>query len=563
MLHASPDAAAVDVQVRPIPDGAWSTVATDIGFGEASRYVRLDPGTHDVQLLAAGTDELVHVVADVVGDAGSAQTVNLVGLAGPRAGQSGLRTLVLPDGSDADPAAALADQTPVVDTDVVRATPVPHRYIHGRIGDAAFQLALPLDWNGKLLTTSRGFSGTEFSNDGNYKNVALRRGYVYAASDEGWFRLTIADEPEDSYYESRRRLAELTQHAAGVAAAQYGRAVERSVFAGPSNGGHHAKWLIESFPALYDGGVSMYGYNSGLEMWRAFPIFLRNYDVIEPRIADIIAARGGDVTPPLTRKQAKALEAIYSVPARLRNGFRYDVGRGQGSEHEWPAAYAAQVGYLTDSIGEWDPTYDPDRDGQVSLDELKAWNPYHAPAKAQAEMRLLDLTGDLRRPIIVGQGSADPIVSPGRPPPISNWSRGPSAVTTRCAPTSSPGWVTAAAPRAVRRGRPRRSRGVDHLPADGRRRRRPARHRHRARTTAAPVGLRMASPPPGGGASAPGDVEHDVDVAARGVRVRAALVRLGHERLGVGLMRAPGRHFQAARRARSGRRRSRRCRRGR
>ena len=160
----------------------------------------------------------------------------------------------------------------------------------------------------------------------------------------------------------------------------------------------------------------MYGYNSGLEMWRAFPIFLRNYDVIEPRITDIIAGRGGNVTPPLTRKQAKALEAIYNVPARLRNGFRYDVGRGQGSEHEWPAAYAAHVGYLTDSIGEWDPTYDPNRDGQVSLEELKAWNPYHAPAKAQAEMRLLDLTGDLSRPIIVGQGSADPIVSPREAP---------------------------------------------------------------------------------------------------------------------------------------------------
>ena len=68
-------------------------------------------------------------------------------------------------------------------------------------------------------------------------------------------------------------------------------------------------------------------------------------------------------------------------------------------------------GISNDSIGEWDPTYDPNRDGQVSLEELKAWNPYRAPAKAQAEMRLLDLTGDLRRPIIVGQGTADPIVS--------------------------------------------------------------------------------------------------------------------------------------------------------
>ena len=411
VLHASPDTGAVDVQVRRTPDGEWTTVAADIGFGEASQYVPLDPGTYDVQLLVAGRDDLLHVVADVVADARSSQTVNVIGLATPGSGQAGLRTLVLPDGPGADPGAAIADQTPVLDTDEIRTSPVAHRYLHGTIGDAAFQIALPVTWNGKLLTSSRGFSGTEFSNDNIYKSIALRHGYAYTASNEGWFRLTIASEPEDSYYESRRRIAELTQHAARLISGHYGRAPERSLLAGPSNGGHHTKWLIESFPALYDGGVSMYGYNSGLEMWRAFPIFLRNYDVIEPRIQDIIAARAGDVNPPLTRTQANALHAIYNIPAELRNGFRFDVGRANGSEHEWPAAYAVHIGYLQDSIGEWDPTYDPNRDGQVSLDELKAWNPYRAPAKAQAEMRLLDLTGDLRRPIIVGQGTADPIVS--------------------------------------------------------------------------------------------------------------------------------------------------------
>jgi hypothetical protein len=412
VLHASPDTGALDVQVRPTPDGEWSTVATDIGFGEASRYVKLDPGTHDVGLLAAGTDDFVHVVADVVSDDGSRQTVNVIGLAGPGANQPGLRTLVLPDGPGADPAAAVADQTPVVDTDVARVTPIAHRYMHGTIGDAAFQIALPNDWNGKLLTSSRGFSGTEFSNDNIYKDIALRHGYAYAASNEGWFRLTIADEPEDSYYESRRRIAELTQHAAGIVSDHYGRAPERSLLAGPSNGGHHTKWLIESFPALYDGGVSMYGYNSGLEMWRAFPIFVRNYDVIEPRVGDIIAAGGGAVDPPLTPAEAAALEAIYNIPATLRNGFAYDIGRARGSEREWPEAYVAHLGYLRDSIGEWDPTYDPDGDREVSLAELKAWDPYDAPPEAQAEMRLLDLTGDLRQPIIVGQGSADSIVSP-------------------------------------------------------------------------------------------------------------------------------------------------------
>ena len=270
VLHASPDAGSLDVQVRRTPDGTWSTVVTGIGFGQASRYAPLAPGTYDVQLLAAGSDRLVHVVADVVGTARSAQTVNVIGLAEPNAGQAGLRTLVLPDGPDADPDVALADQTPVVDADELRTVPVAHRYIHGTIGDAAFQVALPVDWNGKLLTSSRGFSGTEFSNDNIYKSIALRYGYAYAASNEGWFRLTIANEPEDSYYESRRRIAELTQHATGVVKAHYGRAPARNLLAGPSNGGHHTKW-IESFPALYDGGISMYGYNSGLECGAPFP----------------------------------------------------------------------------------------------------------------------------------------------------------------------------------------------------------------------------------------------------------------------------------------------------
>jgi hypothetical protein len=412
VLHASPDTGPFDVQVRPTPDGDWTTVQTDIEFGEASGYVPLTPGTYDVQLLAAGSQELIHVVADVVADERTAQTVNLIGLSTPRAAQAGLRALVLPDGRGADPEAARADQTPVVDTDASRAAPVAHRYIHGTIGDAAFQIALPTDWNGKLLTSSRGFSGTELSNDNIYKDIALRHGYAYTAGNEGWFRLTIAQEPDDSYYESRRRIAQLTQHAAGVVSAHYGRAPERSLLAGPSNGGHHTKWLIESFPALYDGGVSMYGYNSGLEMWRAFPIFVRNYDIIEPRIGDIIAAAGNVVNPPLEPEQAAALEAIYTIPAKLRDGFPFDVGRAKGSEREWPEAYLAHMGYLRDSIGEWDPTYDPDHDGMVSDEELKAWDPYAAPPGAQAEMRKLDLTGDLRRPVIVGQGSADPIVSP-------------------------------------------------------------------------------------------------------------------------------------------------------
>lgn len=94
----------------------------------------------------------------------------------------------------------------IVDTDERLITPVPHRYIHGVIpDDAKFQLALPDNWNGKLVIFSRGFSGTELT-PGAFKTTALDKGYAFAASDEGWNRLTIAKEPEDSYYESRQRI---------------------------------------------------------------------------------------------------------------------------------------------------------------------------------------------------------------------------------------------------------------------------------------------------------------------------------------------------------------------
>jgi hypothetical protein len=43
-----------------------------------------------------------------------------------------------------------------------RTSPAPHLYIHGRLGDADFQMALPDSWNGKLLIGARGFSATSW-----------------------------------------------------------------------------------------------------------------------------------------------------------------------------------------------------------------------------------------------------------------------------------------------------------------------------------------------------------------------------------------------------------------
>jgi hypothetical protein len=308
-----------------------------------------------------------------------------------------------------------------IDADERRAEPVAHRYVHGVIpDDARFELALPESWNGSLVVFSRGFSGTELTT-GAWKTTALEKGYAFAASDEGWNRLTIAREPEDSYFESRQRLLELTRLARHTVEAHYRRAPRRTLMMGGSNGGHHTKWMLESHPELYDGGIAGYGFNSQVSQWGSIATLLRHYDVIAGRIDDIIAARSADpawdpartpLSPPLTAAQLASLQRIYAIPASIRPGVAYDVGRWPGSEAQWRDSHAALLGYLRDSMPRFDPTFNPDG-GALTDDELMRWDPDQSPPAVVRELRALDLTGALTRPLIVMHGTADAIVSPG------------------------------------------------------------------------------------------------------------------------------------------------------
>src|SRR5690242_15385404 len=199
-----------------------------------------------------------------------------------------------------------------IDQDEHQSAPVAHRYVHGIIpDDARFQLALPDRWNGELVIFSRGFSGTELTT-GAFKTTALEKGYAFAAGDEGWNRVTIAQRPQDSYYESRRRIRELTLYAKEVLVAHYKQSPTRTLMMGGSSGGHHTKWMVENFPGLYDGGIAGYGFNSQVSQWGSIATVLRNYDVIAPRIDDIVAKRTSDpawdpmrtpLSPPLSVDQ--------------------------------------------------------------------------------------------------------------------------------------------------------------------------------------------------------------------------------------------------------------------
>ena len=311
----------------------------------------------------------------------------------------------------------------VIDTNELRTTPVAHRYIHGTIlDDAKFQILLPpaAAWNGKIVIHTRGFSGTEFST-GAFLPAALAKGYAFAASDEGWNRVLIRNEPEDTYYESRQRIMELAIYMKATVASYYGKAATRTLVMGGSNGGHHTKWMLEDFPQLFDGGIAGYGFNSQISQWGSCATVIRNYDVIASRIDDIIARRRAEpnwdpftqpLANPLTPAQLKAMRNIYSIPSKLVDGFKYDVGRWAGSEATWKEQYNALMGYLRDSMPRFDPTFNPG--GGALLDsELGQWRPEKSPKWVQRELRKLDLSGYLERPVIIMHGTYDTTVSPG------------------------------------------------------------------------------------------------------------------------------------------------------
>lgn len=308
-----------------------------------------------------------------------------------------------------------------IDTDEQRADPVPHRFIHGDLGGANFQIALPNDWNGRLLIGARGFSGNEFST-GAFKDVGLEKGYAYALSDQGWNRFTINDEPSDQYFESQRRILQLTRYTKSTVKRHYGEFASRTYMVGGSNGGHNAKWMVEDYPNEYDGALAWYGISSHLEWMRSNARFLRNYDVFEPRINDIIDARTADpdwdpttdpLDPPLSPAQVEALLNIYEMPAVMKNGTTFDIGRPPGSEYRWPGRYNSLLGYLRDSVAKMDPFYDPDGDGELSREELKMWDPDHSSPAVHNDLRRKDLTGKLERPIIIAHGTHDIVVSQG------------------------------------------------------------------------------------------------------------------------------------------------------
>ena len=234
-----------------------------------------------------------------------------------------------------------------------RTTPVPHQYIHGTLGDAKFQIALPDSWNGKLLIGARGFSGDELS-AGAFKTVGLQKGYAYALSDQGWYRFDIIDQPEDKYYESRRRILQLTSYTKSTVRRYYGAPRERTFMVGGSNGGHNTKMMVEDYPGEYDGGLAGYGITSHIEWMGSNTRFVRNFDVFASRIADIVADayRRSELESGTTRSPRRSLRlscrrcSTCTTCRRTCRESPFNIGRVPGSEYRWgtePAVAARPI----------------------------------------------------------------------------------------------------------------------------------------------------------------------------------------------------------------------------
>ena len=148
-----------------------------------------------------------------------------------------------------------------IDGVIDRRTGVPAGTNYG-IG---FALALPEAWNGRFLMQGGGGLngsvqnpvGTSAAGD----TSALARGFAVVSTDTGHtgtggFDGTFQQDQQaslDFAYEAIGRVAELAKR---IIAKQYGKAPDKSYFAGCSTGGREAMLMTQRYPLLFDGVIA-------------------------------------------------------------------------------------------------------------------------------------------------------------------------------------------------------------------------------------------------------------------------------------------------------------------
>lgn len=138
--------------------------------------------------------------------------------------------------------------------------------------DIQFKVALPAQWNGKVLMLGGGgFDGTVPNVAGNVPNgpidkpVPLARGYATFASDSGHQanalasqdgRFGLNDEAVGNF--GGDALKKTHDAALAIVEARYGQVPRKAYFAGGSTGGREAVTAIQRWPSDWDGAIAWY-----------------------------------------------------------------------------------------------------------------------------------------------------------------------------------------------------------------------------------------------------------------------------------------------------------------
>jgi hypothetical protein len=257
--------------------------------------------------------------------------------------------------------------------------------------DAQFVLRLPDRWNGKLVVSGAPGTRTQYAGDFLFSDWLLAQGYAYAMTDKGNNGSAFQHDgatPGDAVAEWNRRVTQLTLATKQAVAQRYGHAPRRTYLFGISNGGYLVRWQLENRPELYDGGVDWEGTlfrADGPNLFTYLPTALRDY----PRYA------AGD-------------EAAHQ--RMLQAGF------APGSEFTW-AYHHAVYWDLTQRLyrEEFDPTYDGALDAGIPFcasgtPSCDADYDYATRPAAHDAMRTVELTGDVRRPLLTLHGTLDALL---------------------------------------------------------------------------------------------------------------------------------------------------------
>ena len=216
------------------------------------------------------------------------------------------------------------------------------------------------------------------------KPLALARGWIYAASSEGYDHMSLH---QDRWKEAKQRIIQVLGKAQGFAHSQYGVQPDFNYIAGFSLGGHHTKWMIEESKA-FQGGLSLAGITSVMEWIRWIAFYNRVYNGTPASIQNFTSNVGGFVFD-------QGLKPSYGPPI----------------EHAVMAGFAP---LLTNIARQ---KLNPEYVGTPNPET--GWNPdIHMPHNRVLDVRKMDETGILKtgtqaRPMILIHGGSDAIVSPG------------------------------------------------------------------------------------------------------------------------------------------------------